>query len=219
MEARAAEEGARAPCEAWLAVSEGLLSGVHHSLNNRLASLSALAQLLALGDAPSPDTERALLEEVRRMEESLLLLRLLPRSPGAAPLPLQLPELLSDALALLAHHRELRAVGYTVEGEPGVLPTVAEESTALQALLVLLAGVGEAALRSGEGRVRVRYGGDEVRIWLEALAEGALPREVSGVPAATEMARAAGGEVETVPGGIRFVLPTLPEVRRRERGG
>lgn len=198
------------PAEAWLEVSDGLVSGVHHALNNRMAAVSALAQLLALGGAPSPDTEHALLDEVGRFEGTLRLLRLLPRDPEGAPIPLHLPELLPEVLALVALHREIREVRYDVHGDPDVLPLVAEESALQRALLVLLVRAGEAA-RSG---VSVHYGGDERFVVLEVLVEGAS----GGVPdgGIPGMFAEVGGEVRALEAGWEVRMPTLPEVRRRE---
>lgn len=199
------------PAEAWLEVSDGLVSGVHHALNNRVAAVSALAQLLALGGAPSPDTEHALLDEVGRFEGTLRLLRLLPRDPEGVPIPLHLPELLPEVLALVALHREIREVRYDVHGDPDVLPLVAEESALLRALLVLLVRAGEAA-RSGE--VSVRYGGDERFVVLEVLVEGASGGAPDGGIAATFAE--VGGEVRALEAGWEVRMPTLLEVRSRE---
>lgn len=196
---------------------DGLVSGVHHALNNRLASVSALAQLLSLGDAPGPGMEGALLEEIRRFEETLRLLRLLPGDPADAPVPLLLPDLLPDASALFALHREVQGVRLEVEGDPEVLPIVAGERAAMRALLVLLVALGRDARRSGSGVVRLGWSGDERFVLLTGVVDGRRDEgaEVDGLE---ELFAPAAGEVQGVPGGYRVRMPTLPEVRRRERG-
>lgn len=215
MSARRAAEGPLSAEEAWLPVSDALLAGVHHALNNRLATLSALAQLLALGGAPAPET--ALPREMERLGETLRLLGLLPRHPGERSVPLRVPDFLPDALALVAQHRDLREVEFSLEADPEALPVLAEESALIRAVLALLVAVGVAAHEGGAGRVAVRLGGDETFVSLEAEPGGDAVGGSLGGAGLTPLWEAAGGEVEITETGVIGRMPTLTEARRRER--
>ena len=211
-----AEEGAAAAAsEAWLAAADGLVAGVHHALNNRLGTVSALVQIAAMGDGGGPDTGRALREELERLAETLRLLAMIPRRPGEEPIPLRLSELLPDVLALVAQHRDARDVRFAVETAPDLLPVLCAETALAHALLALLAGAAGAAREAETLRVDVRCSGDERRVTVEVEPEGdAVGRQVGGAGLAALFA-AAGGEMETTETGVVARLPTLPAARER----
>ncbi len=204
--------------EAWLAASDGLVAGVHHALNNRMASLSALAQLLAMGAAP-PGAERTLMQEVERFSGTLRLLGLVPRHPSEGPIPLQLPHLFPDVLALVGQHREVRDVEFAVDGDPGVLPVLCADWALTHALLALLVALGEAARERGAPRVSVRWAGDERFVVLEAEVEGGTGGEPPGLAGVAALFGEVGAEAQPTGAGIVVRFPTLPEARRREREG
>lgn len=201
-----ADDGGGAGCEAWLAASDGLVAGVHHALNNRVATMSALVQLASLDPEPGPDALRALREELERLAGTLRLVGMLPRRPGEGPIPLQLPDLLPDVLALARQHRELRDVEVAVELPPGLPPVLAPETALAHALLALLVGAGAAARGRGAARAEVRVSADDR--WVSLEAEPADPAGLAALFAA------AGGGAEAA--GARMVarLPTLAEGRR-----
>ncbi|HEV2147938.1 MAG TPA: hypothetical protein VGR37_11090, partial [Longimicrobiaceae bacterium] len=138
----------------WLDASDGVLAGIHHALNNRLAAVSALVQLGAAGGGRGPDLDRALRDELERFGAALRLLAFLPRRPDEAPTPLRLEEVLPDALALARQHRDVRDVEFAAESAPGLLPVFCRETALMHALITLLVRAGIAA--RGGGRVRVR---------------------------------------------------------------
>jgi signal transduction histidine kinase len=204
-----AEESGGAAAEAWLAAADGLVAGVHHALNNRLGTVSALVQLASMDGGPGPEAMGALREELERMGGTLRLLGMVPRRPAEEPIPLQLSELLPDALALVAQHRDARDVHFAVETAPDLLPVLCPEGALLHALLALLAGAAVAATEAGTSRVDVRCTGDERRVTLEVEPEGdALGGPVGGAGLAALFA-AAGGEAEATETGIVARLPTL----------
>jgi C4-dicarboxylate-specific signal transduction histidine kinase len=212
--ADAGEPGGGAEAEAWLAASDGLVAGVHHALNNRLGTVSALVQLASMDGGPGPEAMGALREELERMGATLRLLGMIPRRPGEEPIPLRLSELLPDALALVAQHRDARDVRFAVETAPDLLPVLCAESALVHALLALLAGAAVAASEAGTARVDVRCTGDERRVTLEVEPEGdAVGGPVSGAGLAALFA-AAGGDAETTETGIIARLPTLLAGRR-----
>lgn len=210
-----AEEGRGTAGEAWLAAADGLVAGVHHAINNRLGTLSALAQLAAMGGSPGAQALAALREETERMGSTLRLLALLPRRPAEEPIPLQLGEVLPEALALVAQHREVRDVEFAVETAPDLLPVLCPETALVHALLVLLVGAGVAAREGGAARVDVRCSGDEHRVTLEVEPEGDAVGGPLGGAGLAALFAAAGAETEATETGIIARLPTLLAGRRQ----
>ena len=203
-----AGEGGGGAAEAWLAAADGLVAGVHHALNNRLGTVSALVQLASMDGGPGPEAVGALREELERMVGTLRLLGMIPRR-REEPIPLQLSELLPDVLALVAQHRDARDVHFAVQTAADLLPVLCPESALVHALLALLAGAAVAATEAGTSRVDVRCTGDQRRVTLEVEPEGdALGGSVGG-PGLAALFAAAGGEVEATETGIVARLPTL----------
>lgn len=209
--------GGGGAAELWLPVSSELISGVHHALNNRLGALSAVAQVLEAEMGSTHPLRAALAEEVERLQGTVRMLTLLPRRPGASAEPVLLPDLLASAVELFQLHHGVRDTPYTVEGGGDVLPVYCEPTLLAHLLITLMVAAGERARAAGGG-VRVRYSGDarEVRISVAASGAGAEYDEVSA-EALQEWAERLGGILEGGPGGAQLRLPTLPEVRRRER--
>lgn len=200
---------------AWLAAVDGLVSGVHHALNNRLGTLSALVQLAALDGAGAPETERALRDELERFGDTLRLLAMIPRRPAEAPIPLQLGDVLPDALALAAQHREVRGVEFAVRSAPDLLPVLCPETALVHALLTTLVGAAVAAREGGAARVEVRCSGDERFVTVEVAPEGGAAGERRGGAEVAALFAAAGGEARATETGVAARLPTLLEGRRR----
>lgn len=206
--------GGSASDEAWLAVLDAILPGLHHDLKNRVAAVSAYLQLAAVNDGPRGELHEELRIQTSRFDEPLRLLRLLPRAPHGEPIPLLLADVLAEAVALAHYHRDLRDLRFEVEGEAGVSPLLAPEDGLRHALLLLLAGVGRAARAAGERTVSVRCEGDERRVGLVVR----LPEEGAGLThegAVEEAFAALGGEAAREPERYVVRLPTLQEARRR----
>lgn len=195
----------------WVALSESLLRGLVHALNNRLTALAAFGELAALGDAEfAPD--RVLPGELDRLQELGALFRLLVSDDGP-PEAMALRVVVDDALALHAHHAGTRVARCIVEyqGAPATL------RVPRWALLRLLLAALDAGRRSAEGARRdvvvLRVTSDDE--WVTLRLDGPVPLGTS--PCAMAMARLCGAApaTEADPGAIR--IPTLPELRRRER--
>lgn len=218
--------------EAWLTVSDGLLAGVHHALNNRMAALTAVAQVLESDLPRDHPLASALSGEAERLERTVSLLRALPRGRGA-PEPVQLGDVLRTVVQLFGMHHAVRDVSCEVVEEPGILPLWIEPATLTHALLVLttVAGWHARGLRDGKVVVRCAGGADLVTVTVQTQGEvedGAAREDDPDGPlgridvrAVAEMLAAAGGEVEggKEPGGgwrATARLLTLPEARRRE---
>lgn len=199
---------------AWLAAADGLVAGVHHALNNRLGTVSALVQLAGMDGG---DAARALREELERLADTLRLLALIPRRPGEEPIPLRLSELLPEALALVAQHRDARDVHFAVETAPDLLPVLCPETALAHALLALLACAALAAREAGTLRVDVRCSGDDRRVTVAVEPEGDAVGPQVGGPGLAALFAAAGGEMETTETGVVARLPTLLAGREEPR--
>ncbi len=200
--------------EAWLAVSDGLVAGVHHALNNRLGTMSALAQLVAMGGTPRTDTQAALRQELDRFGNTLRLLGFVPRRPEESQIPLALPELLADLLSLTAQHRDVRDVEFAVTAPPDLLPVLCPETALSHALLALLVSAGIAARDGGSTRVEVRCSGDERFVTVEVVPGGTAEGRALWDAGIEALFAAAGGEAKEAGAGMVACLPTLVEGRK-----
>jgi hypothetical protein len=118
-------------------------------------------------------------------------------------------DVLGDAVALHEHHLELREVPIRSEIQSDVLPVRVERWALLRALVLLLS----AARRDGadRGGVSVQVGGDSEEVWVASRAE---PRDGDDLSA---LAERAGGRLDLADGELRLVLPSLLQLRERER--
>ncbi|MDB4879849.1 MAG: hypothetical protein JWL60_1295 [Gemmatimonadetes bacterium] len=189
----------------WVELSDSLLRGLVHSLNNRITALSAFAELAVLGDTEFT-AEAVLPGELVRLQQVNMLFRLLvPDDP--APAALEIGPVLADAVALHAHSARLQGVRCDVVRDDQALPVRAPRWALLRLLVVLLEVGKQTAQRTGRDVTTLRLSGDEA--WVTIHVEGALPAY------GAMMAQACGAD--GVVGGAEVRMPTLLEVRRRER--
>jgi hypothetical protein len=193
----------------WLALSDDLLAGLVHSLNNRVTAISACAELAGLGDEQMLGGG-VLVAEVARLQKASALVALLPARGHAEAL--EIGPVLHDAVAIHAHHPRMRAVECVVEIVDAPPPVRAPRWALLRALLMMVdaakAGVHEAP--QGTSAI-VRLAGDANAVRVHASA-----RDGVGVYAA-EMAALCGGTVSREDEELVLTLPSLTELRRRER--
>lgn len=193
----------------WLALSDALLRGLVHSLNNRLTALAAFGELAALGDAEFA-ADRVLPAELGRLQALGAHFRLLVNDDGPNE-ALELRLVADDALALHAHHAGARSVRCRVEWV-GALPTVRVPRWAMLRLLIALLEVGRAAAeRQGDAAAVLRVTADDESIVLQL--DGRVPPS----PYAIAMAQLCGAAPSTAGAAEAIRLPTLLELRRRER--
>src|SRR5947209_18315760 len=91
----------------WTTLSDELLQGLVHALNNRVAALSAFVELARLGDEEAAPMA-VLPTEIAQLQRVTALIGLLPQR-GSEPEALELPLVLDDALRLHEHHPKLRS--------------------------------------------------------------------------------------------------------------
>ena len=216
----------------WGIVGESLLGGVHHALNNRVAALSAIAQVLRAGMNDAAPLVRSLSDEVSRLEGTVAMLTMLRRATSRRPEPVQLPELVATLTPILEQHNDLKETVFVTGEDPGVLPVLAERDLLTRVLLTLMVSAGLEAESTRSRRVLVSYRGDEAVVTVRVCrdeTEGGVEREEDDdilrldASAAGEAALAMDGELtvtrDQVDGTCYDLrLPTLIEARRASGG-
>jgi hypothetical protein len=194
----------------WATLSDELLQGLVHALNNRVAALSAFVELARLGDEEA-DPVTVLPAEIAQLHRVNGLFGLLPQR-GSEPEALELPLVLDDALRLHEHHPRLRAERCAVVHEGTPLPVRAPRWALLRVLLMLV----DAAKRTadsvqGRGGAPVRVIGDPTTVSVYV----ATPAEPS--PALVSLAERCGGMCSREGDELVLHLPSILELRRREK--
>lgn len=210
----------------WQRLSEGLIGGIHHALNNRMGALGGATQVLEADLPPDHPLAGTMSMELKLFEETAGLLRLLTGGDGEFE-PVQLEDVVAGSRRLFAVHHALRDLRLDLDSQSDLLPLWTQPAGLLRAILMMMAAAGERC-GSRDGEVAMEISGDEtvVRILVEVPEGMMTPEEEAttlrisaGDVAST--ARSLGGEFEKMEGesGGRWILtlPTLPEARRRER--
>ena len=198
------------PADDWTSISNDLLLGLIHALNNRVAALGAFVELARLGDARvDPLVELPI--EVTQLQAFGGMLALLPERQTNAE-ALELTALLDEAVRLHEHHPRLRAERCEVRYE-GTTPPVRAPRWALGRTLIMLVHAAKRSGKStqGQGRTPIIVRSDESTVSVR-VTEGAT---VS--PDLLAAAERAGGEIIREDEDLIFRLPSLAELRRRER--
>ena len=193
----------------WRTISEDLLKGLVHALNNRVAALSAFVELAKLGDEEE-DPLTVLPLEIAQLHQVNTLFGLLPQRSAEAE-PLELRALFDDALRLHEHHPQFRGepVDLTFDGAPGA---VRVPRWALMRALVMLVHAAKREARSGRGRGAViRVHGGDATIAVRVQTSEATSADLDA------LAERCGGRVERTTDELVLTLPSLRELRRRER--
>jgi C4-dicarboxylate-specific signal transduction histidine kinase len=193
----------------WLSLSDDLLAGLVHALNNRVTALSVFSELINLGDSQLASGS-LLATEVERLQHVTALLAMLPARNQAAE-ALELDPLLDDAIALHAQHPRMRATECVVERSGELPPVRAARWALLRLLLLVVHAAKEAALAARYERAMLYLTGDAQSVTLRVFTGGD-----GGVYAAALAARC-GGVLVRAGEHLALTLPSLPEVRRREK--
>jgi hypothetical protein len=204
-----ADAPAGAGAEEWLALSDELLAGLVHGLNNRVAALSACSELAALGDSQMLQ-DGMLATEVERLQRASALFALLPARDRPAE-ALDLAPVLEDAMLLHAHHPRVPAIEGVLERQ-GMVYAVRAPRWALVRLLVLLVDAAKTTAqdaRADRFELTVTGGDDTVRVWCRARRPG--------LTYAAHVAALCGATLVSEGDRLVLTLPSLQETRRRER--
>jgi hypothetical protein len=205
--------------EEWLEFVEEALQGLHHALNNRIGSLSALVELHQLGEIPADGSAfGSLAAELKRLEECNRMVRLMPRESTSGEEPLILDDVLADVFAIHRFVHEVRDLQVTIVPNRFVEPVRAQRWALVRTLALLLndakllardvRSVVRAVTESDEQWVRVEF-----RVGSPMVAETPARRG----PYAEEVAAVFGGVVARRPGVAELRLPTLKARRAADR--
>jgi hypothetical protein len=192
----------------WAELSDALLAGLVHMLNNRVTALSVCAELATMGDQEMI-SGGVLTSEMQRLQRASALLGLLPSRPHL-PEALELRHVLDDALALHAHHPRTRLVSCDVSVDGAMQPVRTPRWALLRLMLVLVDAAKDAAAKDSRGAT-VRLSSDERSARVHVLAPG------DGGPCGAAMASLCDGELARNGDELVFSLPTLQSLRQRER--
>jgi hypothetical protein len=152
-----------------------------------------------------------LLTEVARLQRASALVGLLPAR--GQPEALEVAPVLDDAIAIHAHHPRMRAVVCSVEVVGSLQPVRAPRWALLRALLIIVDAAKGKAQDAQHGTTTVQLSSDESSLRVRASA-----RESEGAYG-TEMATLCGGVLTREGEELVLSLPSLTELRRRERSG
>jgi hypothetical protein len=191
----------------WAELSDALLAGLVHMLNNRVTALSVCAELATMGDQEMI-AGGVLTNELRRLQHASALIGLLPSRPHQ-PEALELRPVLDDAIALHAHHPRTRLVACDVAVGESMQPVRAPRWALLRLMLVLVDAAKEAAAESARGAT-FRLTSDERSARVHVAAPG------DGGPYGAAMVALCGGQLSRVDDELVLTLPTLLLLRQRE---
>lgn len=192
----------------WAELSDALLAGLVHMLNNRVTALSVCAELAAMGDQEMI-TGGVLTSEMQRLQRASAMLGLLPSRPHQ-PEALELRPVLDDALALHAHHPRTRLVACDVNVDGTMQPVRAPRWALLRLMLVLVDAAKDAAAEASRSAV-IRLSSDERSARVHVLTPS------DGGPYGAAMAARCGGALTRAGDELVVDLPTLLLLRQRER--
>jgi hypothetical protein len=206
------QRGGSAETDEWATLSDELLQGLVHALNNRVAALSAFVELARFGDEEANPLV-VLPAEITQLHRVNTLFGLLPMR-GSDPEALELPLVLEDALRMHEHHPRLRGERCEVIRDGTLLPVRAPRWALFRALLLLV----HAAKRSshtvqGRGSAPIRLVGDT------SFVRVLVPSQASPSASLLALAERCGGQCVREGDELVLVLPSLLELRRRERAG
>jgi len=203
----------------WLEIVDEALKGLHHALNNRIGSLSALVELHQLGDLPPDGSSfENLAADLRRLEDANRVLRLLPHDGVVGEESLILDDVIADVLAIHRFLHELRDQQVTIVPTRYVEPVRVERWAAVRVLTLLLNDAKRLA-KSLNTSVRATTESDEQ--WVRVEFRLGLP-SADVVPSARGryaelVAESFGGLVTRKAGAVELRLPTLKARRAAAR--
>ncbi len=192
----------------WARLSEELLRGLVHAMNNRVTALSAFAELAALDGEPlEPAVIR---QEITRLHGVNALIGVM-SARNEEPEALEIRAVLEVALNLHQHHPRMRSVPCTMEQSGVVLPVRVPRWALLRLLLIMVDDARRAGAAEGKEAVVVRISGDESRVRASICSAEPLGDD------AAALAALCGGTLVAGNGEVAVELPSLLELRRRDR--
>ena len=206
--------------EEWLDLVDHALQGLHHALNNRIGSLSALVELYQLGDLPpSGSGFENLAADLTRLADCNRVIRILPRDLVVGEEALILDDVLADVLAIHRYLHDARDLQVTIVPTRYVEPVRVERWALVRVLTLLLADTKRLA-KAHAASVRVVTESDEQWVRVEfrvgtPLVEP-IPESARGRYAEL-VALSFGGQLSRRAGVAELRLPTLKARRAADR--
>jgi hypothetical protein len=206
--------------EEWLGLVDEALQGLHHALNNRIGSLSALVELFQLGDIPADGTGfENLAADLARLEDCNRVVRLLTRDSMATEEPMILDDVLADVFAIHRFLHDVRDLQVTIVPTRFVEPVRAERWALVRVLTLLLSDAKRLA-KTTSSIVRAVTESDEQ--WVRVEFRIGTPLVADAPPSgggryAELLAETFGGTVSRRPGVAELRLPTLKARRAAAR--
>jgi C4-dicarboxylate-specific signal transduction histidine kinase len=192
----------------WAELSDALLAGLVHMLNNRVTALSVCAELAVMGDEEMI-TGGVLTTEMQRLQRASAMIGLLPSRPHQ-PEALELRPVLDDAIALHAHHPRTRLVACDVAMDPAMQPVRAPRWALLRLMLVLVDSAKDAAAESAN-RAAIRLTSDERTASVRIITAS------DGGPYGAAMAELCDAQLTRDGDELVLSMPTLLLLRQRKR--
>jgi hypothetical protein len=206
--------------EEWLELVDRALQGLHHALNNRIGSLSALVELYQAGGTPPEGVGLdGLTADITRLGECNRIIRLLPRDASAGEESLILDDVLADVLAIHRYLHDARDVPVTIVPTRYVEPVRLERWAAVRVLTLLLADAKRLA-QAENAAVRAITESDDKWVRVEFRVGSPVVEQTpasGGGPYAELVALGFGGTVTRKPGTVELTLPTLKARRAADR--
>lgn len=154
----------------WPAVADALIRGAYHELNNRVASLAAVEQVISSGGEATAELREMLVAELKRMRSATDLLGRVPSSAPAAAYAVRPQDVLRSAVDLVRLHQDARDVGIELVCADEVPPVRVDPAAVERALLVMIsAGVRSRSATSEPLRFTCRSVGERLEITASPL--------------------------------------------------
>lgn len=192
----------------WSPLLEDLLRGLVHAMNNRVTALSAYAELASV-DEESLEVDM-LRREIQRLHQvSSFVSALATRSDEREAL--ELSGVLELALEIHSHHPRMRSVPCTLETAGAVLPVRVPRWAMLRLVLLMIDAAKRAGSAASANAVAMRLSGTDAAVRLQFASAKPLGLD------AVELSRHCGGTLSHANGQAVLELPSLLELRRREK--
>jgi hypothetical protein len=192
----------------WPRLLEDLLRGLVHSMNNRVTALSAFAELAAVDDGVLEID--MLRQEIHRLHEvSSLVSVLASRSDELEALELSV--VLEMALDIHNHHPRMRSAPCTLEKAGAILPVRVPRWAMLRLALLMIDAAKRAGGESHAATVAVWLSGNDAVVRLHIVSPEPLGAD------AADLAGLCGGTLSHANAEVVLELPSLLELRRREK--
>jgi hypothetical protein len=206
--------------EEWIELVDQALQGLHHALNNRIGSLSALVELHQLGDLPADNSGfESLTADLTRLSDCNRMIRLLPRDAVVGEEPLILDDVLADVFVIHRYLHDARELQVTVAPTRYVEPVRVERWALVRVLTMLLRDAKRLAKETGT-TIRTVTESDDHWVRVEFRVGAPLVPDVvasSGGRYAELIAESFGGKLERRAGVAELRLPTLKARRAADR--